>query len=91
MTLPQAAAAGRSSRGRGTGWRKARLAGAVAEDAGHEGGRRHTAEPSSSAPRVPVSPLATVSHVSTSRSRNGSKPLTSKRQAGSAVGSGKLR
>ena len=49
------------------------------------------AEPSSSAPRVPVSPLATVSHVSTSRSRNGSKPLTSKRQEGSAFGSGKLR
>lgn len=44
--------------------------------------------PSSSDPRVPVLPFATVNHASTSRSRKGSNPSTSTRHEGSSTGCG---
>ena len=77
--------------GAGTGWRKGGSSVPSPKTPATKVAGVLTAEPSSRAPRVPVSPLATVSHVSTSRSRKGSKPLTSKRQAGSSVGAGKCR
>ncbi len=76
--------------GAGTGWRKAGSPVPSPYTPATKVAGVEIAEPSSSAPRVPVSPFATVSHVSTSRSRNGSKPLTSNRHPGSSVGSGKL-